>query len=261
VQPVAFKATKEKKEEPTPSRLPIDASKLDNEEMALIINRFRQILKQRTRKDYKYRSKRVCYRCGKSGHFIAKFPISSESDRNEDKKGKKKEKKRYYKKKGGDAHVCREGTPMRVPPTPLPTRTPPTSPSTKASSSPTSATNVSWLRTTRRRRYTLEPPPNIQHLVMRVTLAIMKMIYLLFFPTLTWNKRKKLNELIETINEKDDLLESQEDFLVKENKKFVKLKNAYALEVEKNENLSKELSTCHDSISCLRIENDNLVKI
>jgi hypothetical protein len=37
VQPVAFKATEEKKEESTPSRLPIDASKLDNEEMALII--------------------------------------------------------------------------------------------------------------------------------------------------------------------------------------------------------------------------------
>jgi hypothetical protein len=32
VQPVAFKATEEKKEEPTPkSRLPIDASKVDNE--------------------------------------------------------------------------------------------------------------------------------------------------------------------------------------------------------------------------------------
>jgi serine phosphatase RsbU (regulator of sigma subunit) len=68
-----------------------------------------------------------------------------------------------------------------------------------------------------------------------------------------------LNELIETINEKDDLLECQEDLLVKENKKFVKLKNAYALEVEKNENLSKELSMCNDSISCLRTENDNLV--
>jgi hypothetical protein len=50
----------------------------------------------------------VCYRCGKSSHFIAKCPISSESDRDEDKKGKKKEKKRYYKKKGGDAHICRE---------------------------------------------------------------------------------------------------------------------------------------------------------
>jgi hypothetical protein len=71
VQPVAFKATEEKKEESTPSRLPIDASKLDNEKMALIIKSFRQILKQRKGKDYKHRSKRVCYRCGKSGHFIA----------------------------------------------------------------------------------------------------------------------------------------------------------------------------------------------
>jgi hypothetical protein len=37
------------------------------------------------------------------------------------------------------------------------------------------------------------------------------------------------------------------------------LKNAYALEVEKCENLSKELSMCNDSISSLRIENDNLI--
>jgi hypothetical protein len=54
-------------------------------------------------------------------------------------------------------------------------------------------------------------------------------------------------------------LECQEDLLIKENKKFVKLKNAYALEVEKCENLSKELSMCHDSISSLRTKNDNLV--
>ena len=41
VQPVAFKAMEEKKEEPTPtSRLLIDASKLDNEDMALIIKGF-----------------------------------------------------------------------------------------------------------------------------------------------------------------------------------------------------------------------------
>jgi hypothetical protein len=40
VQPVAFKATEEKKEKSTSSRLPIDASKLDNEEMALIIKSF-----------------------------------------------------------------------------------------------------------------------------------------------------------------------------------------------------------------------------
>jgi hypothetical protein len=99
VQPITFKATEEK--ESTSSRLPIDASKLDKEEMTLIIKSFRQILKQRRGKNYKSHSKKVCYHCGKSGHFIAKCPISSESDRDEDKKGKKKEKKRYYKKKGG----------------------------------------------------------------------------------------------------------------------------------------------------------------
>jgi hypothetical protein len=108
VQPVAFKATEEEKRESTSSRIPIDASKLDNEEMKLIIKSFRQILKQRRGKDYKPRSKRVCYKCGKPGHFIAKCPMSSDSDRGDDKRGKKKEKKRYYKKKGGDAHVCRE---------------------------------------------------------------------------------------------------------------------------------------------------------
>jgi hypothetical protein len=107
-QPVAFKVTKEKKEESTSSRLPIDASKLDNEEMALIIKSFRQILKQRRGKDYKSRSKKVCYKWGKAGHFIAKCPTSSDSDRGDDKKGKRREKKRYYKKKGGDVHVCRE---------------------------------------------------------------------------------------------------------------------------------------------------------
>jgi hypothetical protein len=108
VQLIAFKATEEKKEESTSSRLPIDASKLDNEEMALIMKSFRQILKQRRGKDYKPRSKRVCYKCGKPGHFIAKCPMSSDSDRGDDKRGKKKEKRRYYKKKGGDAHVCQE---------------------------------------------------------------------------------------------------------------------------------------------------------
>jgi hypothetical protein len=148
VQPVAFKATEEEKKDSTPSRVPIDASKLDNEEMALIIKSFRQILKQRRGKVYKPRSKKVCYKCGKPGHFIEKCPISSDSDRGDDKRRKKKEKKRYYKK----PMFAGSGTPTRAPPTPPPTRTPPTSPSTKVFSSPTSATSASWQRTTRRRR-------------------------------------------------------------------------------------------------------------
>jgi hypothetical protein len=54
-------------------------------------------------------------------------------------------------------------------------------------------------------------------------------------------------------------LDTQEDFLIKENKKHVKVKNAYALEVEKCEKLSSELSTCHDVIANLRNENARLI--
>jgi hypothetical protein len=140
-QPVAFKATEEMKEESTSSRQPIDASKLDNEEMALIIKSFRQILKQRRGKDYKPRSKKVCYKCGKPSHFIAKCPLSSDSDRGDDKKGSRKDTTR---RRAAMPMFAGSGTPTRAPSTPPPTRTPQTSPSARVFSSPTSATSASW---------------------------------------------------------------------------------------------------------------------
>jgi hypothetical protein len=72
-------------------------------------------------------------------------------------------------------------------------------------------------------------------------------------------QQEKLNELISAIHEKDELLDTQEDFLIKENKKHVKVKNAYALEVEKCEKLTSELSTSHDLIVNLRNENARLI--
>jgi hypothetical protein len=150
VQPVAFKATEEK-EESTSSRLPIGASKLDNEEMTLIIKSFHQILKQRKGRDYKPRYKKVCYKCGKPGHFIAKCPLSSDSDRGDDKKGKRREKRDTIRRRAAMLMYAGSGTPVRAPPTPPPTRTPPTSPSTRVSSSPMLATSASWQRTAKRR--------------------------------------------------------------------------------------------------------------
>jgi hypothetical protein len=79
------------------------------------------------------------------------------------------------------------------------------------------------------------------------------------FANLNMQQKEKLNELISAIHEKYDLLDSQEDFLIKENKNHVKVKNAYALEVEKCEKLSSELSTCHETIDNLRNENANLL--
>jgi hypothetical protein len=240
VQPVAFKATEEKKEESTPSRLLVDASKIDNEEMALIIKSFRQILKQRKGKDYKPRSKRVCYRWGKFDHFIAKCPYTCDSDRDDDKKGKKKmEKKRYYKKKGGEAHMGREWD---------------SDESSTDSSSDEDAANIAINKGLLF--------PNVGHKYLTAKDDKKKKVhssdtpkYTTFndegsssdneddltslFANLTKDQNRKIIELIESINKKDDLLECQEDLLVRENKKFVKLKNAYALEVEKCENLSK----------------------
>jgi hypothetical protein len=259
VQPVAFKAMEEKKEVSTPSRLPIDASKLDNEEMALIIKSFRQILKQMKGKDYKPCSKRVCYRCGKSGHFIAKCPYSSDSDRDDDKKGKKNiNKKKYYKKRRGEAHMGREWD---------------SDESSTDSSSDEDAANIVVNKGLLF--------PNVGHKCLMAKDDKKKKVHFRdtpkyttsddegsssdneddltsLFANLTKNQKQKINELIESINEKDDILECQEDLLVKENKKCVKLKNAYALEVEKCENLSKELSICNDSIFCLRTENARL---
>jgi hypothetical protein len=134
VQPVAFKATEEKREESTPNRLTIDASKLDNEEMALIIKSFRQILKQRKGKDYKPRSKRVCYRCGKSSHFIAKCPYTSDSDRTTTRKERRRWRRRDITRRRVARRTWGENGTL--------TRTPPTLPSTRAFSSPMSATNV-----------------------------------------------------------------------------------------------------------------------
>jgi cell division protein FtsL len=258
VQPVTFKATKEEKRESTPSRLPIDASKLDNEEMALIIKSFRQILKQRRGEDYNPRSKRVCYKCGKPGHFIAKCPISSDSDRGDDKKGKKKEKKRYYKKKGGDAHVCREWD---------------SDESSTDSSSNEDAANIAvnkgllfpnvghkcfMAKDGNKKKVQSRTTPKYTTSSDEGSSSDSEDDLMSLFANLNMEQKKKLNELIETINEKDDLLESQEDFLIKENKKHVKMKNDYAQEVEKYENLTKELSICHDSIIYLRNENASL---
>jgi hypothetical protein len=89
--------------------------------------------------------------------------------------------------------------------------------------------------------------------------VMMKIICLVFFANLNMQQKEKLNELIDAIHEKDELLDSQEEFLIKENKKHVKVKNAYAQEIEICENLTKELSLCHDTISNLRNENGNLL--
>jgi hypothetical protein len=88
-QPVALKATSSK--EALPSKVAqVEAVRLNEEEMTLIIKRFKTALKGH--KEYpnknKSRGKRSCFKYGKSSHFIAQCP-DNDDDQSQEKKGKK----------------------------------------------------------------------------------------------------------------------------------------------------------------------------
>jgi antirestriction protein len=146
-----------------------------------------------------------------------------------------RKKKRYYKKKGGDAHVYREWD---------------SNESSTDSSSDEDAANIAISKGLLF--------PNVGHKCLMAKDAKKKVKsrastkyatssdednssddkdnLLALFVNLNMQQKEKLNELIGAIHEKDELLDSQDDFLIKENKKHVKVKNAYAQEVEKCEN-------------------------
>jgi ribosomal protein S14 len=77
--------------------------------MTLIIKRFKTALKGR--KEYpnknKSRGKRSCFKCGKSGHFIAQCPIMTMT-RHKKRKGIRKEEE-LQEGKGQGAHWKRMG--------------------------------------------------------------------------------------------------------------------------------------------------------
>jgi hypothetical protein len=158
----------------------------------------------------------VCYKCGKPGYFIAKCPISSDSDRGDEKKGRRKEKKKYYKKKGIDAHVCQEWD---------------SDESSTDSSSDEDATNIAVNKGL--------PFPNVGQKCL-IAKDDKKKVQARTFPkyttssdessssddeddllslfaNLNMQQKEKLNELIGAIHKKDDLLGNQEEFLIKEN--------------------------------------------
>jgi hypothetical protein len=106
-QPVALKATSSR--EALPSKVAqVEAAGLNEDEMALIIKCFKTALKGR--KEYpnknKARGKRSCFKCDKTGHFIAQCP-DNDNDQEQEKHGKR-EKKKAYKKAKGEAHLGKE---------------------------------------------------------------------------------------------------------------------------------------------------------
>jgi hypothetical protein len=247
LQPVALKATNSK--EALPSKVAqVEAVEINEDEMALIIKHFKTALKGR--KEYpntnKSRGKHSCFKCGKTGHFIAQCP-DNDNDQTQEKHGKREKKKNYWKAKG-EAHIEKEWDSDC------------SSTDSEDEGLATSAFNKSSLFPNERHTCLMAKEKKV---CIRDTPKYTsssdeessddEVDYTKLFKGLDRTKVEKINELTDALNEKDRLLEKQEDILYEEHDKFISFQKSLALEVKKNEILSSELSTFHESISSLKI--------
>jgi hypothetical protein len=221
--------------------------------MALIIKRFKTALKGR--KEYpnknKTRGKRSYFKCGKTGHFIAQCP-DNDNDQAQEKHGKKERKKNYRKAKG-EAHLGKEWD----------------------SNCSSSDSEDEGLAASAFDKSSLFPNERHTCLMAKEKKVCIRdtpkytsssdeessddeVDYTDLFKGLDRTKVDKINELIDALKEKDRLLEKQEDILYEEHDKFISVQKSLALEIKRNEMLSSELSTCHESISSLKNLNDEL---
>jgi hypothetical protein len=121
-QDIALKANKTKKKKvlnESPGEEEEDSEReYDEDEMALFIKKFNKFIKKRRpykgERKVKPRSKRVCYNCGKNGHFIAKCPYERKEEDN-DKRKKYLIVKPMLAKNGTQVMLAKNGTQvMRV---------------------------------------------------------------------------------------------------------------------------------------------------
>jgi hypothetical protein len=204
----------------------VEAARLNEEEIELVIKRFKTTLKGR--KEYpnknKSRGKCSCFKCGKSGHFIAQCP-DNENDQGQEKKWK--EKKNNYWKAKGEAHIDKEWD----------------------SDCSASDSNDEGLVASAFDKSSLFP--NERHTCLMAKEKKVRtwdtpkytsssdedsnddVDYSDPFKGLDRSKVDKINELIDALNEKDTLLEKQEDIVYEEHDKLVNVAKSLALEVEK----------------------------
>jgi hypothetical protein len=225
---------------------------LNEDEMAFIIKRFKTTLKGC--KEYpnknKTKGKCSCFKCGKTGHFIAQCP-NNDNDQGQEKHGKRE--KKNYRKAKGEAHIGKEWDSDC------------SSSDSKDEGLAASAFDNSSLFPNERHTCLMAKEKKVH---IRDTPKYSsssdeessddEVDYSDLFKGLDRAKVEKINELIDALNEKDRLLEKKEDILYEEHDKFVSVKKSLALEIKKNEIISSELSSCHESISSLKDLNVEL---
>src|SRR5688572_11915113 len=225
-QLVALKATNNK--ETLPSKVAqVEAAGLNEDEMALVIKHFKTALKGR--KEYpnknKTKGKCSCFKCGKTGHFIAQCP-NDENDQAQERHGKK-EKKKNYRKAKGEAHLGKEWD----------------------SDCSLSDSDDEGLAASAFNKSSLFPNECHTCLMAKEKKVHIRdtpkystssdedcsddeLDYTSLFKGLDRAKVEKINELIDALNEKDRLLERQEAILYEEHDKFVSVQKSLALEIK-----------------------------
>jgi hypothetical protein len=195
------------------------ATGLNEDEMTLIIKRFKTAL---GRKEYpnknKTRGKRSCFKCGKTGHFIAQCP-DNDNDQGEEKSGKR-EKKKNYRKAKGEAQLGKGWD----------------------SDCSSSDSDDEGLAASAFNKSSLFPNEHHTCLMAKEKKVHIRdspkyssssdeessddeVDYSSLFKGLDRVKADEINELIDALNEKDRLLEKQEDILYEEHDKFVSVRN------------------------------------
>jgi hypothetical protein len=250
-QPIALKATSSK--EALPSKVAqVEAAGLNEDEMALIIKSFKTTLKGR--KEYpnknKTRGKHSCFKYGKTGHFIAQCP-DNDNDQGQE-KSRKREKKNNYRKAKGEAHLGKEWDSDC------------SSSNSDDEGLAASAFDKSSLFPNERHTCLMAKEKKVRirdspkYSPSDEESSDDEVDYSGLFKGLDRAKVEKINELIDALNEKDRLLEKQEDILYEEHDKFVSVQKSLALELKTNEMLSSELSACQESVSSLKDLNVEL---
>jgi hypothetical protein len=84
-------------------------------------------------------------------------------------------------------------------------------------------------------------------------LIYLRGVFVFIFKGLSVSQIEKINDLIKSINEKDELWESQEDLLVSEHEKYVKLEKTLAHETETNKVLTNKLKCAMIQILALNM--------
>jgi hypothetical protein len=251
-QLIALKATSSR--EALPSKVAqVEAVGLNEDKMALIIKRFKATLKGR--KEYpnknKSRGKRSCFKCGKTGHVIAQCP-DNDSDQAQEKHGKK-EKKKNYRKVKGEAHLGK-GWDSDYSSSDSYDEGLATAAFDKSSLFPN---ELHMCLMAKEKKVCIRDTPKYTSSSDEES-SDDEVDYTDLFKGLDRSKVDKINELIDALNEKDRLLEKQEDILYEQHDKFISVQKSLALEIKINEMLSSKLSTCHESISSLKNLNDEL---